>query len=163
MLFRSGLDLGETRQRLHQLTISLENMATGVEQGKGSAGKFITETALADGMQQLLTRANATMTDLQGVVTNLNIAVENVRDGTVRLPEITGAVADEAKDLSGLVHQTQSSMRELERLIEAVQRHWLLRRYVDQTNPPPLDPLPRNIEPEKNPSPPLRSPKRFRD
>ena len=158
-----GLDLGETRQRLHQLTISLENMATGVEQGKGSAGKFITETALADGMQQLLTRANATMTDLQGVVTNLNIAVENVRDGTVRLPEITGAVADEAKDLSGLVHQTQSSMRELERLIEAVQRHWLLRRYVDQTNPPPLDPLPRNIEPEKNPSPPLRSPKRFRD
>lgn len=80
------------------------------------------------------------MSDLQGVLTNLNLAVKNVQDGTARLPEITGAVADEAKDLPGLVRQTQTSMRELERLVEALQRHWLLRRYVNKTNPPPAFP-----------------------
>jgi hypothetical protein len=81
------------------------------------------------------------MSELRGVVTNLNAAVEIVQNGTVRLREITGAVADEAKDLPGLVQQTQSSMRELEWLIEAMQRLWLVRKYVNETNPPPLNPL----------------------
>ena len=46
------------------------------------------------------------MSELRGVVTNLNAAVKNVQNGTIRLPEITGAVVDEAKDLPGLVQQT---------------------------------------------------------
>jgi hypothetical protein len=71
--------------------------------------------------------------------------------GTARLPEITGALANESKDLPGLVQQTQTSMRELERLIEAMQRHWFLRKYVNQTNPPPLRALPAGEEPSRKP------------
>ena len=154
-----GADLGETRQHLDQLTVRLQNMAAGVEAGNGTAGRLITDSDLADEAQTLLARANETMGELQGVVTNLNIAVKNVRDGTERLPEITGAVADEAKDLPGLVQQTQTSMRELERLIEAMQRHWLLRKYVNKTNPPPLHPQSETAVPEKKPVKVLRSPR----
>lgn len=139
-----GADLGETRQHLDQITVRLENMAAGVEAGKGTVGKLITDTALADEAQKLLARANEAMSELQGVVTNLNVAA-------ARLPEITDAVADEAKDLPGLVRQTQTSMRELERLVEALQRHWLLRKYVNQTNPPPSRPLSETAVPEKKP------------
>jgi hypothetical protein len=32
-------------------------------------------------------------------------------------------------------------MRELERLIEALQKNWLVRKYVNKTNPPPASPL----------------------
>jgi phospholipid/cholesterol/gamma-HCH transport system substrate-binding protein len=147
-----GADLGETRQRLDQITVRLENMAAGVEAGKGTVGKLIADTALADEAQKLLARANEAMSELQGVVTNLNVAA-------ARLPEITDAVADEAKDLPGLVRQTQTSMRELERLVEALQRHWLLRKYVNQTNPPPPRPLSETVVPEKKPLKSLRSPK----
>jgi hypothetical protein len=49
-------------------------------------------------------------------------------------------------------------MRELERLIEAMQRHWLLRKYVNQTNPPPLRPLSETAVPEKKPGKSLHSP-----
>jgi len=153
-----GADLGETRQHLDQLTIRLEKMAAGVEQGKGTAGKLITDTTLADEAQKLLARANEAMSELQGVVTNLNVAVRNVQNGTARLPEITEAVANEAKDLPGLVQQTQTSMRELERLVEALQRHWLLRKYVNKTNPPPLRPLSETAVPEKKPVKVFRSP-----
>ncbi len=125
-----GADLTETRQRLDQFSAHIENMAANVEAGKGTVGKLITDNTVVDEAQDFLVRANQTMTDLQLVVTNLNIA-------TARFPEITGAVADEAKDLPGLVRQTQTSMRELERLIEAMQHHWLLRKYVNKTNPPP--------------------------
>jgi len=154
-----GTNLITTRDRLDQLIGRVNHMATDVQAGKGTAGKLITDTALADEAQALLARANEAMSALQGMVTNLNVAVKNVQDGTARLPEITDAVADEAKDLPGLVQQTQTSMRELERLIEAMQRHWLLRKYVNHTNPPPLHPLSEPPAPETKPVKVLRSPK----
>ena len=144
-----GADLSETRQHLDQLTFRLENLTAGIEQGKGTVGKLVTDTALADEAQNLLMRANQTMSELQVVVTNLNGAVKNVQNGTARLPEITDAVANEAKDLPGLVRQTQTSMRELERLVEAMQRHWLLRKYVNKTNPPPIQPFSETVAPER--------------
>jgi phospholipid/cholesterol/gamma-HCH transport system substrate-binding protein len=154
-----GADLQKNGEQLHQLVARLDNLATGIEQGKGTAGKLLTDTALTDEAQKLLARANEAMGELQSVVTNLNAAVKNVQTGTVRLPEITDAVANEAKDLPGLVQQTQTSMRELERLVEALQRHWLLRKYVNQTNPPPARPLPESEEPARKSLKPLRSPK----
>ncbi len=153
-----GTNLIATRERLDQLAIRLEKMAAGVEAGEGTVGKLITDTALADEAQTLFVRANEAMGELRGVVTNLNGAVRNIQDSTVRLPEITDAVADEAKDLPGLVQQTQTSMRELERLIEAMQRHWLVRKYVNQTDPPPAHPLPETAVSERKPAKVLRSP-----
>jgi phospholipid/cholesterol/gamma-HCH transport system substrate-binding protein len=154
-----GADLGETRQHLDELTVRLGKIAAGVEAGTGTVGKLITDPSLADEAKQLLTRANAAMSELQGVVTNLNVAVKNVRDGTARLPEIGDAVAGETKDLPGLVQQTQTSMRELERLIEAMQRHWFLRKYVNQTNPPPAGRPTETAEPERKPVKAFRSPR----
>lgn len=144
-----GVDLGETRQHLDQISVRMERLAAGIEAGKGTVGKLITDTALADEAQNLLLHANETMGELQGVVTNLNVAAKNFQKGTVRLPEITDAVADEVKNLPGLVQQTQTSMREMERLIEAMQRHWMLRKYVNRTNPPPSEPLPGDYKPRQ--------------
>ena len=131
-----GTDLDETRQHLDQVTLHLDDLVAGVEAGKGTAGRLITDPALADEAQTLLAQANQTMTVFQGVMTNLDIAVLNVQKGTVRLPEINDAVADTAKSLPDLVRQMQTSAREMERLIEAMERHWLIRKYVNQTNPP---------------------------
>ncbi len=154
-----GTNLISTQARLEQLIARLDGIVAGVEQGKGTAGKLITDPVLADEAQQLLTRANATMSELQGMVTNLDAVLKNVRGGTARLPEITDAMADEAKDLPGLVRQTQNSMREIERLVEAMQRNWFVRKYVNPTNPPPSHPLPQTTTPEKQPAKSLHPPK----
>ena len=87
------------------------------------------------------------------------VTVNNLQKASTNLPEITDAVAKEAKDLPGLVLQTQVSMREMERLVEAMQRTWLLRKYVNQTNPPPLRPLSEPQPPEKKPVKALHSPR----
>ena len=154
-----GTNLIQTQHRLEQLLVRLDHIVAAVERGEGTAGKLITDPALADQAAELLTRANETMGELRRVMTNLNVAVRNVQDGTARLPEITDALANEAKDLPGLVLQTQIAVRELERLIEAVQRHWLVRKYVNKTNPPPLRPWPELQKPQKEPVKSLRSPK----
>jgi phospholipid/cholesterol/gamma-HCH transport system substrate-binding protein len=154
-----GTDLGETQQHLNQLTLRLEHMAAGLEAGQGTVGRLIADPALVDEAQNLLAQANEVMKVLQGMVTNLNVVVKNVQAGTARLPEITDAVAGEAKDLPGLARQTQTSMRELERLAEAMQRHWFLRKYVNQTNPPPSHPPSEPAAPEPKPSKNLHSPR----
>ncbi len=152
-------DLGGTRQHLDALTQRMENIAAAIEAGKGTVRKLLTDTSLADEAQKLLARANDAMGDLLAMITNLNVVVKNIQDGTVRLPEITEAVANEAKDLPGLVQQTQNSMRELERLVEALQRHWLMGKYVNKTNPPPSQPLLDTPRSEKKPVGVLRSPR----
>jgi hypothetical protein len=134
------------------LVARLDRLAAGVEQGRGTVGQLLTGTSLADQAEALLARANEAVGGLQNLETNLNIAAINVREGTARLPEITGAVANEAKDLPGLVAQTQVCMRELERLIEALQRNWLVRKYVNHTNPPPLRLWPAYATPENTPA-----------
>jgi phospholipid/cholesterol/gamma-HCH transport system substrate-binding protein len=152
-----GADLRETRQHLDEVAVRLESITAGVEQGKGTVGKLLTDATLADEATNFLGQANQSMSELRGVVTNLSTAVKNAQTATERLPEITDAAANEAKDLPGLVQQTQTSMRELERLIEAMQRHWLVRKYVNRTNPPPL--RPSGVELQKESARRLRSPK----
>ena len=125
---------GESFQRIVK---RLDNIAAGVEDGKGTAGRLLTDNTLADEAQTLLLRANDAIGEMRGVLTNLDTAAANVQKGSVRLPELTGALADEAKDLPGLVQQTERSMREVERLAEAFQRHWLIRKYVDHSDPAP--------------------------
>jgi hypothetical protein len=50
-------------------------------------------------------------------------------------------------------------MRELERLIEAMQRHWLVRKLVNKTNPPPAHAMTETPAPEKQPVKVQHSPK----
>lgn len=130
-----GKDLQGTQKSLDRLVGRLDDLALGMEQGKGTAGKLLSETALADEAHALLEGTAGAVSELRGVLTNLNRTVTHVRAGTARMPEITEAVANEAKALPGLVAQAQKSMREIERLAEAMQRHWLFRRYVDKTKP----------------------------
>ncbi len=45
---------------------------------------------------------------------------------------LSGALAAQAGDLAGLLSQTQETLRQTDRLIEGIQRHWLLRKYIPQ-------------------------------
>jgi hypothetical protein len=131
----------------------------GLQQGKGTAGQLLTDPAVADDLRSLLIKANRSADELQVTLTNLQTASGNLQLASTNLPTISGAIANETTALPGLVAQTQTSMRELERLIEALQRHWLIRKYVNRTNPPPFRPLPVSKDSQKEPVEGLRSPK----
>ena len=115
-------------------------------------GNLLTDPATADELRTLLVKANHSVDELQ-------VTLNNLQQASTNLPAISDTVGKEAKDLPGLVMQTQTSMREVERLVEAMQRTWLLRKYVNPTNPPPLRPLPGSEEPEKKPVTVVRSPR----
>ena len=152
-----GADLKTARRELSGLFARWEILTKALEEGKGTVGRLMTDPAFADDAQELLGRANLAMMQFQTIATNLIAAATNIQTGAARVPEIADALANEMKDLPGLVHQTQISMVELERLIEALQRHWLVRKYVDPADPLSLRKGTEKIE-AKSPKV-LRSPK----
>ena len=133
-----GSNLITSRERLDQIFVRADGIATDLQQGKGTLGKLLTDSSVADELKTLVVRANHSMDELQVTLKNVQSASGNLQIASTNLPAISDAFAHEAKDLPGLVLQTQSSMREVERLVEAMQHHWLLRKYVNQTNPPPV-------------------------
>jgi phospholipid/cholesterol/gamma-HCH transport system substrate-binding protein len=134
-----GTNLDESRQHLDQLIARLDGIVAGVEQGKGTAGKLLTDPALADDLKTILDKGNVSMDQLQAILEDVHLA------GT-HLSAVSEALAAEAEDLPGLVLQTQQTLHELERLIEGVQKHWLIRKYVEQPQPntriPPSEVVP---------------------
>ena len=134
-----GTNLDESRQHLDQLIARLDGIVAGVEQGKGTAGKLLTDSALADDLKTILAKGNVSMDQLQAILEDVQLA------GT-HLSAVSEALAAEAEDLPGLVLQTQQTLHELERLIEGVQKHWLIRKYVEQPQPntriPPSEVVP---------------------
>ena len=136
---RLGTNLGESGQHLDQLVGRLDRIIAGVEQGKGTAGKLLTDPALADDLKTILDKGNVSMDQLQTIL-------QDVKAAGTDLSAVSEALATEAKDLPGLVLQTQQTLYELERLIEGIQRHWLIRKYIEQrqssTRIPPTEVLP---------------------
>ena len=125
---RLGTNLGESGQHLDQLIGRLDGLVAGVEQGKGTAGKLLTDPALAEDLKTILDKGNVSMDQLQSILKEVQLAGTN-------LSAVSDALAIEAKDLPGLVLQTQQTLHELERLIEGIQRHWLVRKYIEQRQP----------------------------
>jgi phospholipid/cholesterol/gamma-HCH transport system substrate-binding protein len=145
-----GTNLIATRGRLDQLVGRVDDLAADVQAGRGTVGKWLTDPGTADELKTLLIKANHSADELQ-------VTLNNLQQASTNLPAISDAVGKEAKDLPGLVLQTQVSVREVERLVEAMQRTWLLRKHVNPTNPPPLRPLPGGEELQKKPMKSLQS------
>ena len=152
-------DLQNTREQVGGVVTRLDDLAAGLQEGKGTAGRLLIDSALADNAAELLAHASEAMSQLQVMVTNLGVAVKDVQTGAARLPEITGTLANETRDLPGLVGQTQTSMRELERLIEALQRLWFVRKHVDHTDPPSWHPQNKTGKSGERSDKPALSPK----
>lgn len=128
-----GAGLQTTQSDLEKLVARMDRIAAGLERGQGTVGKLLTDSTVADAAESLLTQANKSVEELRTVLKSL-------QQGTERLPEITDAVATEAKDLPGLVLQAQQALSELEKLVTGLQRHWLVRGYMDLSGPSPRIP-----------------------
>ena len=133
-----GTNLNTTQHALRESLERINRIAATVEAGQGSAGRLIMDSNFILLAEQVLRRSEASISELQIVLKNVQEATatlpevaENLRAGTSRLPSISRAVDSEAQDLPGLVLQVQQAAGEFQRLTEALQRHWLLRSYVE--------------------------------
>lgn len=120
--------LSSPEGNLQQLLQRLTQIAEGLEKGEGTVGQLLRDPSLAEELRTITGKINASLAEIQRVLDDVKSS--------------TGVVKDEMSDATGVVLQTREAIRETEKLIEALQRHWLLRSYVEQDAPssPTLSP-----------------------
>ena len=141
-----GSNLMTSRESLEQLIRRGDGIVMNLQEGKGTLGKLLTDRAAVDELEKLLLKANRSMDELQVTLNHLQQASANLQEASTHLPAIGGALGTEAKDLSGLILQTQQTLHEIERLVAGLQRHWLIRNciqpYRPETRIPPSEVAP---------------------
>lgn len=106
---------------LQQLLSHLNAIAEGLEKGEGTAGKLLRDPTLANELSEITAKVNQSLEQVR-------LILENVK-------QVSDAIRDESGDMPGLVLQGRETLRESEKLIEGLQRHWLLRKYVEAEEP----------------------------
>lgn len=96
--------------RLNQITINLQ-------EGKGALGKLLSDPETAAEVQKAIVLINASLVKINSIL----VDVKNV---SPNLPELN--------------MQTQSLMAEAQKLVEGMQKSWLIRSYIEQAPKSPL-------------------------
>ncbi len=124
-------DLRNPEGPLLKLLANLEQITAGLQKGEGSAGKILRDPQMANDLKGILDKVDQSLVEVKGIL-------EDVKKTTAQLPPMAEKVGGEVNDLPGLVLQTQETLRESERLIEGIQRHWLIRGNIPQPEPTQL-------------------------
>lgn len=127
-------DLRDPEGDVQQLLASVNRVAQGLEAGEGAAGKLLRDPAVADEVDEIVLHLQETMAEVKRILAD-------VAESTKQLPRMTDRLAGELEDAPGLVYQSQATLQEAEVLLEGIQRHWLLRRYMGQDERPVHDRL----------------------
>lgn len=109
-------DLRSTNGPLMKLLVNLEQITASLQRGEGSVGQLLRDPAAAREIERILEEVKKILADVKAT--------------TAQLPPVAARVGRETEDLPGLMVQTQETLREAERLIEGIQQHWLIRKYV---------------------------------
>jgi phospholipid/cholesterol/gamma-HCH transport system substrate-binding protein len=92
--------------------------------------------AIMKDVQRLAQTLNTTADRLPAIGQDVGATVGNVRT-------VTGSLTGQVANVEGVLLQAESMLRETQRLVEGVQKHWLVRSYVEQEGATPmLAPLP---------------------
>ncbi len=107
---------------------TLNSITEKIDKGEGLAGRALADKQMADDVSNMIKQANITLEETRKVS-------ENLTRVTALMPDTIKNINDQLKLLSGAIIQAQTTLREIQRLTEATQRHWLIRGYVedDQT------------------------------
>ena len=126
-----GAGLQNTVASVDVLLGTVNELAAGLNEGEGTAGKLLKDpqtvdevNLLIESVGGLLSNLNTVVYDVRGVVTNVNgilletqDTVHNIKRASVGLP--------------AMMQQTEGALGDVELLLQGIQRHWLLRNYID--------------------------------
>jgi phospholipid/cholesterol/gamma-HCH transport system substrate-binding protein len=116
--------MNDPQGHLQQLLGNANGLLADIRQGEGIPAKVLNDPAMARDVEEavaqvkeLLVKINAMAAELQQVV--------------AKLPAMADTVAGEVDNLPVVVGEAQTLMRETTTLLDGLQKHWLLRKYVE--------------------------------
>jgi len=111
-------DLNDPDGEVQQLLRNINSIVEGLEKGEGTAGLFLRDKKMAAQVEDMVAKLNKTVDDANKIIADMQ--------------DTSGIIKSEVEDLPGIVVQAQQTLRETTILIQAMEKHWLFRKYVEQ-------------------------------
>jgi ABC-type transporter Mla subunit MlaD len=150
---KAGADVREALAKFTKASSSFASVMEDIESGKGAAGMLVSD-------EQAQQQVKQTLTNVAEASAAANLAAASLTKVAKTLPETVGEADDAIKGYGDVATALQETAREYEIAAEALQRHWLLRRFVRRDENPvavtrgenPTTPAPASAsEPAKQP------------
>lgn len=140
---------------------NVRSVTRQLEQKEGTAGKLIGDPEWArqvDGIVRDIRQTSAQLpimaAKIDGVMTNVQALAYALKDTAGTFPKIAGDAAGVVQDVRGVTGgltgqvanvqavllQAESMLRETQILVEGIQKHWLVRSYIKEGEPTPMQP-----------------------
>lgn len=114
-----------------QLRTSVDDVVTVTKTlAKDASGLTTRATALLDSAQTSVDRLPAVVDDTRRALATVQELLQRLLRASAVLPEVAEVVRTEARGLDGVVAQSRHTLAEVEKLVLALQDHWLIRSYV---------------------------------
>ncbi len=139
-------DLRSTNGPVQSILRRVDSLIAGLQQGDGAAGKILSDPGTAAQVTNIVGQVNLLMAELQRMMGDVQLIMGDVKKVTGALPQMT--------------LQTQDAIWEAQKLVEGIQRHWLLRSYVEQTPVSPMIDPAQVSAPDGSGPPPSQPPAR---
>ena len=125
------------------LVIDVENILTGLnstlseltavlKDARKTSGKMAN---VADNVREQLAAMPRIATLTQRVLHETEVVLQDIHKTMGRFPGLMGRLEGEMQTLPGLMMQTGETLRQIEKLVVGMQKHWMLREYVEQQTP----------------------------
>jgi len=117
--------INDPEGEIYQLLANLRTISDGLARGEGMAGGVLRDPAMAENLIEILD-------SLKELTIQLQMMADDGARAVSTLPSMAEDISGELKDARGMVLQSREALRDTQRLLEALQKHWLISGYVDQ-------------------------------
>lgn len=115
--------LNDPKGNLQQLLANVNGLLEDLRHGQGVPAKVLNDPAMADDVAQIVAQ-------VQELLTKVNAMAAELQKAVAKLPPMADTVAGEVDNLPVLTGDAQTLMRETTTLLDGLQKHWLLRKYM---------------------------------
>ncbi len=124
-----GEDLGKIVAGINTSLGQLQAVLKDTQELTGKMGN------MTDAVREELAAVPQVASETKKALRDVQVVLGDVHKTMERFPNILQRLDREMETLPALVLQTKDTLREIERLVLGMQRHWLLREYIDRGGP----------------------------
>ena len=124
--------MAELEKTLESTNATLTELQRTLRSAESASSRL---AVMTDNVNQLLGSMPRLMTLTEEVLKDTKAVMGDLRKVTARLPDITKGLGGEKEALPGLLLQTRTTLEEIERLVLGLQRHWMVRGYIEPAAP----------------------------
>ena len=117
-------NLNDPQGNLQQLLANVNGLLLDIRTGSGLPAKVLNDPALAKDVENIVAQVQELMTKINAMAVELQATV-------AKLPPMADTLGAEVDNLPALTGDAQTMMRETSTLLDGLQKHWLLKKYME--------------------------------